>query len=51
MEFIALREGFDPEVVRREVARGRAIIPCNVNHPELEPMVIGRASPSGAPTR
>ncbi len=31
-----------PEFVRDEVARGRAIIPCNVNHPELEPMVIGR---------
>ncbi|HEX6308547.1 MAG TPA: phosphomethylpyrimidine synthase ThiC [Longimicrobiales bacterium] len=43
MEFIALREGFDAEVVRSEVARGRAIIPANVNHLELEPMVIGRA--------
>ncbi len=42
MEFIAIREGFDPEFVRSEVARGRAIIPANVNHPELEPMVIGR---------
>ena len=31
-----------PEFVRDEVARGRAIIPANVNHPELEPMVIGR---------
>jgi phosphomethylpyrimidine synthase len=31
-----------PEFVRAEVAAGRAIIPCNVNHPELEPMVIGR---------
>ncbi|MCA1799026.1 MAG: phosphomethylpyrimidine synthase ThiC [Xanthomonadaceae bacterium] len=31
-----------PEFVREEVARGRAIIPANVNHPELEPMVIGR---------
>ncbi len=31
-----------PEFVRDEVAAGRAIIPCNVNHPELEPMVIGR---------
>src|SRR5690606_26315963 len=37
MEFIALREGFDPEFVRSEVARGRAIIPANVNHLELEP--------------
>ena len=42
MEFVALREGFDPEFVRAEVARGRAIIPANVNHPELEPMAIGR---------
>src|SRR5215218_5726254 len=42
MEFIAIREGFDPEFVRSEVARGRAIIPANVNHLELEPMVIGR---------
>jgi phosphomethylpyrimidine synthase len=42
MEFVATREGFDPEFVRSEVARGRAIIPANVNHPELEPMIIGR---------
>ncbi|MEA2501501.1 MAG: phosphomethylpyrimidine synthase, partial [Actinomycetota bacterium] len=42
MEFIAVREGVDPELVRSEVARGRAIIPSNVNHPESEPMVIGR---------
>ena len=42
MEFVALREGFDPEFVRAEVARGRAIIPANINHPELEPMAIGR---------
>ena len=31
-----------PELVRDEVARGRAIIPANINHPELEPMIIGR---------
>jgi phosphomethylpyrimidine synthase len=31
-----------PEFVRDEIARGRAIIPCNINHPELEPMIIGR---------
>ena len=31
-----------PEFVREEVARGRAIIPCNINHPESEPMIIGR---------
>jgi len=42
MEFIGVREGFDPDFVRSEVARGRAIIPANVNHPELEPMIIGR---------
>jgi phosphomethylpyrimidine synthase len=42
MEFVAIREGFDPEFVRSEVARGRAIIPANINHPELEPMAIGR---------
>ena len=42
MEYVALREGFDPEFVRSEVARGRAIIPANINHPELEPMAIGR---------
>ncbi len=42
MEFIALREGFDAEFVRSEVARGRAIIPANINHPEVEPMIIGR---------
>jgi phosphomethylpyrimidine synthase len=42
MEFIALREGLPAEFVRSEVARGRAIIPANINHPELEPMIIGR---------
>lgn len=42
MEFIALREGVAPEFVRDEVARGRAIIPANINHPESEPMIIGR---------
>jgi phosphomethylpyrimidine synthase len=42
MEFVALREGLEPAFVRDEVARGRAIIPANVNHPELEPMAIGR---------
>lgn len=42
MEFIALREGCTPEHVRDEVARGRAVLPLNVNHPESEPMVIGR---------
>ncbi len=42
MEFVALREGFSPEFVRDEVKSGRAIIPANINHPELEPMAIGR---------
>lgn len=42
MAFIAAREGMDPEFVRSEVARGRAIIPSNINHPESEPMIIGR---------
>ncbi len=42
MEFVALREGCDPEFVRDEVARGRAIIPASINHPESEPMAIGR---------
>jgi len=42
MEFVALREGMTPEFVRSEVARGRAIIPANINHPEIEPMIIGR---------
>ncbi|MEP6994541.1 MAG: phosphomethylpyrimidine synthase ThiC, partial [Acidobacteriota bacterium] len=42
MEFVALREGCEPELVRSEVARGRAIIPANINHPESEPMAIGR---------
>ena len=43
MEFVAIREGVDPEVIRAEVASGRAIIPSNVNHPETEPMAIGRS--------
>jgi phosphomethylpyrimidine synthase len=42
MEFVAIREGMAPEFVRDEVARGRAIIPMNINHPEIEPMIIGR---------
>ncbi len=42
MEFVAIREGLEPSFVRDEVARGRAIIPANVNHPESEPMIIGR---------
>ncbi|MGQ7787706.1 phosphomethylpyrimidine synthase ThiC [Nesterenkonia sp. PF2B19] len=42
MRYAALREGCDAEKVRAEVAAGRAIIPNNINHPESEPMVIGR---------
>jgi phosphomethylpyrimidine synthase len=42
MEFVAIREGLPADFVRAEVARGRAIIPANINHPELEPMIIGR---------
>lgn len=50
MEFVAIRENqnsesktpITPEFVRKEIARGRAIIPANINHLELEPMVIGR---------
>ena len=42
MQFVALRENVEPEFVRSELASGRAIIPANRNHPELEPMIIGR---------
>src|SRR5450759_1335537 len=42
MEYVAIRENISPEFVRSEVARGRAIIPANINHPESEPMAIGR---------
>ena len=42
MDYIAVREGLAPEFVRAEVAAGRAVIPANVNHPEAEPMIIGR---------
>ncbi len=38
----AIPETITPEFVRDEIARGRAIIPANINHPELEPMIIGR---------
>ncbi|UPK61762.1 phosphomethylpyrimidine synthase ThiC [Rhodococcus pyridinivorans] len=43
MRFVALRENCDVELVRSEVAAGRAIIPANVNHPESEPMIIGES--------
>ncbi|WP_156573244.1 phosphomethylpyrimidine synthase ThiC [Bacillus luti] len=42
MEYVAIREGVDPEFVRKEIAEGRAILPANINHPEAEPMIIGR---------
>ena len=42
MRFVAAREKMSPEFVRDEVAAGRAIIPANVRHPELEPMIVGR---------
>ena len=42
MTFAAAREGLEPEFVRKEIAEGRAILPANIKHPELEPMVIGR---------
>jgi phosphomethylpyrimidine synthase len=43
MEYVARREKIEPELVRSEVARGRAIIPANINHRSLEPMGIGVA--------
>nr|WP_218063215.1 phosphomethylpyrimidine synthase ThiC [Arthrobacter sp. SDTb3-6] len=43
MRFVALRENCDVELVRSELAAGRAIIPNNINHPESEPMIIGKA--------
>ncbi|KAB2339499.1 phosphomethylpyrimidine synthase ThiC [Actinomadura rudentiformis] len=42
MEYVALREGVAPEFVRDELAAGRAVLPANVNHPEIEPMIIGK---------
>ncbi len=53
MEYVAIRENMNaktlgikshisPEMVREEVASGRAVIPANINHPEAEPMIIGR---------
>ncbi|RMF69148.1 MAG: phosphomethylpyrimidine synthase ThiC [Calditrichaeota bacterium] len=43
MQRVAQRENVSPEFVRAEVAAGRAVIPANINHPELEPMIIGKA--------
>ncbi len=42
MKYVAIRENVAPEFVRDEIARGRAILPANINHPETEPMIIGR---------
>jgi len=42
MAFVAAREEVDAEFVRSEIARGRAILPANIKHPEIEPMIIGR---------
>ncbi|WP_202512801.1 phosphomethylpyrimidine synthase ThiC [Streptomyces sp. SID3343] len=42
MEFVAIREGLAPELVRDEIAAGRAVLPANINHPEIEPMIIGK---------
>ena len=44
MEYVARRERLAPELIRDEVARGRMIIPANINHTNLEPMAIGIAS-------
>ena len=44
MQYIAQRENLPVELIRDEVARGRMIIPANINHPNLEPMCIGIAS-------
>ena len=53
MEYVAIRENMNceelgikthitPEFVRQEIAEGRAVLPANINHPEAEPMIIGR---------
>jgi phosphomethylpyrimidine synthase len=44
MNYVARRENLTPNLIREEVARGRMIIPANINHPNLEPMCIGIAS-------
>ncbi|MCW4351822.1 phosphomethylpyrimidine synthase ThiC [Hoyosella sp. YIM 151337] len=43
MRYIAAREAVSPELIRDEVAAGRAVIPANHKHPEIEPMIIGKA--------
>jgi phosphomethylpyrimidine synthase len=42
MRFVAVRESMSPDFVRDEIARGRAILPANIHHPESEPMIIGK---------
>ena len=42
MDYVAKRENVDPQFVLDEIKAGRAIIPANINHSELEPMIIGR---------
>ena len=42
MEYVGLKSYITPEFVRKEIAAGRAIIPANINHPEAEPMIIGK---------
>lgn len=44
MQYVAKKEGLDPDLVRKEVSKGRMIIPSNINHTRLEPMAIGLAS-------
>ncbi|WP_420829360.1 phosphomethylpyrimidine synthase ThiC [Bifidobacterium miconis] len=43
MKYVAERENCSVELVRSELAAGRAVMPCNINHPEAEPMIIGTA--------
>lgn len=42
MEYVAVREGLPAETVREAIASGKAVLPANVNHPEIEPMIIGK---------
>ncbi|WTW96283.1 phosphomethylpyrimidine synthase ThiC [Streptomycetaceae bacterium NBC_01309] len=42
MEYVAIREGLPAETVREAIASGKAVLPANVNHPEIEPMIIGK---------
>ncbi|MEM9979526.1 MAG: phosphomethylpyrimidine synthase ThiC, partial [Cyanobacteria bacterium P01_D01_bin.2] len=44
MAYVAKRENLSADLIKDEVARGRMIIPANINHPNLEPMAIGIAS-------